>query len=111
MVTGPKISATVQTNTPTTDAFGGKTESWATVETIHKAVLIAKKGDERFVSGRDNVISDFVLYLNGRKSNRLARTIVESQRIKYGTRIFDIVFVENVGQMGVVLKVHLREIV
>ncbi len=110
MSTGPKTKINLQTAINTTDAFGGQSESWATVETISKAVLVAKKGDERLVAGKDNVFSDFTLYLNGKKRNRVNRTVTESQRILIGTRTFDIVDVDDVLQMGQTLRVHLREI-
>ncbi len=110
MATGPKVKTNLQTNTPTTDSHGGQTAAWKTVETISKAVLVAKKGDERLIAGKDNVFSDYTLYLNGKKRNRVDRTIIESQRILIGSRIFDIVYVDDVLGMNQTLRVHLREI-
>lgn len=110
MSTGPKVKTNIQTNTPTTDVHGGQTESWKTVETIRKAILVAKKGDERLVAGKNNVFSDYTLYLNGKRRNRVTRTVTESQRILIGSRIFNIVYVDDVLQMGQTLRIHLREI-
>lgn len=110
MATGPKITTNIQTSINTADTFGGQSKVWKTVETIRKAILIAKKGDERLVAGKDNVFSDYTLYLSGKRRNRVTRTVTESQRVLIGSRVFDIVYVDDILGMNQTLRIHLREI-
>ncbi len=109
MVTGNKVTVVIETNTPTRSVTGSYTAAWATTETISKAVLVPKKGNERFIMGKDNVISTHTLFLNGKKRNRSARSITEGQRITFNSRIFDIVYVTDVNSAGNVLKLDLTE--
>jgi len=109
MPTGKKVTALIQTDSPTTDAIGGVTESFSTVETISKAVLISSSGIERLNQRKETVSVDYILYVNAKKSDRTVRSILESQIVKIGSRTFDILFVDDINQNNTHLKIDLRE--
>jgi len=110
MATGPKTTMILQTVTRTTDNMGGWTESWANTETM-KGILKKYRGDERVVSGKENVFRDYLFTVNGKTALRAARTITEAQRFLYGSRTFDIVAIDDIATMGNQINIDLLEVV
>jgi len=107
---GPKISVIHQTVTRSADGMGGFTTSWANTETF-KALMVARGQltREMVKYEKDTVVADHTLYCMGKKPDNTARTITTDDRIKYGTRLFDIEFVDNVANLGDYIQLSLTE--
>jgi len=107
---GPKSSVLHQTVSRTVDVMGGYTDVWADTETF-KAVLMTNSNvvREHMIYDKETVIADHLLYCDAKKPDRTDRAISTDDRIKYGTRLFDILFVDDLAFQNDVLKLQLRE--
>lgn len=93
---------TIQANTPTRDSIGGEVASWATHATWW-AELVQAKGGEAFRGGVVHAGADSVA------SGRYITGVTPQMRVTYGSRIFDILNVNNVESRGAELRLDLRE--
>lgn len=98
---GPKVTVTLQTKTKTPDGMGGWTEDWSDSGSF-RAVLTPIRGPERLAADKLTVYATHRLYCDH-------RAIVETNRIKYGERIFDIKFVSNPFSKDTILVLDLLE--
>ena len=106
---GARVSVKIQTNTPSSDGMGGRVPSWANTETV-SVILQPISGTEAFLQGKDSVIATYRIWMEAKKADRTARTLTEDQRILYGTRTFDILFVANQLEQGGLYIVDLTEV-
>ena len=102
---GPKNKLMLQRKTSTADNAGGHTEVWADVVSV-KGVLCTIDGDERLSADKLTVISSHHFYIDYLHSE----TITAKDRFTLGTRIFEIIYPNNVGaNTDRKLKITLKE--
>ena len=106
---GPRVSVILQTKTPTQTDAGGWEPNWANTETM-SVVLQPIRGGKTYMQGKDSVVANYRIWADGKKDDRTARTISESQQIIYGTRKFNILFVANQLEQGSTYVVDMVEV-
>ena len=97
-----KDTFTRQTNTLTADGQGGWTESW-TDGTVFRGRLSALPINERMASDKVTVYATRRLYCNN-------LTITEEDRVKLGSRFFEIKGVRNPSNISEHLELDVLEI-
>jgi len=104
MSRGPKTTLTLQSSSETITATG-LTATWSDVDTV-KGNLRALKASER-LSGEHQTV-----YATHRFTCRPVTdtTITEKYRFTYGSRIFDIEFVDDLHEQGKELQIDLLEV-
>lgn len=90
MVIGSKITMTLERYSDARDSVGGVTRSWTGKRFINGA-LQARRGNEIPRGSKPTVVSTHRFYCD----TQIGITITEKDRLKYGTRIFDIVFIDS----------------
>lgn len=106
---GPNISVTLQTLSITVDSLGSQVESYTNVKTISGVLtrsLGVKSFNEKQISNKQTVVADCVFFIDYDSSI----TISEKDRLVYGTRVFDIIWIYEPGSCGHHLELYLREI-
>jgi head-tail adaptor len=103
---GPTVTVEIQSVTNTSNSLGGFTETWALLG-YFDGILIAADGKEILTSGKKTVISTHTFYSDYQEDI----TVTSTCRLIYGTRTFDILFVNNLAEMGRYLILDLMEIV
>ena len=103
---GPKITLTLEKYTQTADTYGTYTEIWETVRYL-TGVLTISSGRERLMHNKTEVYSSHVFYCDWQKGI----DIDEKYRLRYGQRIFEILYVENPIQKNTFMKFYVDEIV
>jgi SPP1 family predicted phage head-tail adaptor len=91
----------VQTATPATNSFGEPVATWADTATVW-ASIDTVGGTESWQAGQ----------LTGEATHRVVmryRELTNKQRLKYGTRVFEITRVDNPGERGERLEVYCTE--
>lgn len=93
----------IQENTSTTDGDGGFTDSWKDVSTVAAAIypIFAK---QVFQYRSINIQASHIIKMRGEI------TINEGNRIKFGIRIFQILFIENVQERGIEKLITCKEL-
>ena len=108
---GPKTTLTVQRITIVADVLGaGGTESWTNLTTITGVLTNPKygyAGTERFSIKKDTVYTSHMFYCDVPSDV----TVTEKDRFTYGTRVFNIMLIQNPGNMNHHLEFFLSEIV
>jgi len=105
MVLGPKVILKLQESIETSDGLGGITKSWSDTNNI-KGVLQSAKGDENFIIGKKTVISTHHFYCDYNKNI----IFTEKKRFTFRSRIFEIIFVDNIDYMDKYYKLYLLEV-
>lgn len=93
---------TIQTLTQTADGQGGFTDAWADTQTVWAAVY-PMSASQRLDYNTVGVDANIVVKVRGRIS------IGEKQRIKFGTRLFEVQTVEDAQERGFVKYVICNE--
>jgi len=96
---------TIQTKTTTRNSFNEPIESWADTLTDIWAGFITTGGREFYAAQKLNAETTAVIslwYVSG---------ITTLNRVKYGTRYFEILHVNNVGEMNNELLLTVKEVV
>jgi len=102
---GPKNKLTLERKTESPDGMGGHTLDWADVVDV-KGVLCTIDGDERLAADKLTVISTHHFYIDFLHGE----TITEVDKFSMGTRIFKVVYVNNLGaNTDRKLKITLKE--
>lgn len=109
-IPGPKVTVKKQTVTRIADGYGGYTETWGDIETF-SAVLASMSWTEKQLYDKETAVNMFTLYCDSLKANRTARSFTIADRIVYGSRVFEIVGVDNPFQLNQVIQLSLREVV
>lgn len=109
---GPQTKLALEQVAEVSDGMGGMTSTWSHV-TYLSGVLTAGgntsarfAGRETMAAGQLNVLSTLIFYCDYPSGV----TVTEKNRMVYGTRIFDIEFVYNPGNMNHHLEITLFEI-
>lgn len=95
---------TLQQKVETRDEFGGVTETWQDVATIHAAIE-PLKGREFFAA--QQVQAD----TTGRIRIRYREGVVPAMRAKFGARVYDLQSVINVDERNRELHLLVREVI
>lgn len=95
---------TIQTRTRTADGEGGHTETWADGDTIPAAVY-AIQARQQFEYDTINVHATHRIEVRGR-----VEVSETTNRIKFGTRFFEILTVENIQERDIVKVITCNEI-
>jgi len=106
---GPTVSVVHQTAAFTTTAYG-RTEVWSDAETFN-AILNRMGGEEALRYEKDTPRNMYVLYCDTTKADSTSRSFQTTDRIKYGTRLFDVLSVEDPYEQGYYYKLSLEELV
>jgi SPP1 family predicted phage head-tail adaptor len=93
----------VQVKNPTADGEGGFRESWSDVYTNISAAIIPIRAQKVFELRSVNVDATHFVKLNG------YITITELHRIKYGSRIFEVLTVEDLQERDFIKWVTCKE--
>jgi len=102
---GKKKTLTLERKTLEDDGMGGRKETWADVVNV-KGVLCTIDGDERLAADKLTVISTHHFYIDFLHGE----TITEVDRFSMGTRIFKVVYINNLGaNTDRKLKITLKE--
>lgn len=104
-MTGPQTKLTLQSVTETSDGLGGVTESWQNVRIV-SGVFVSNRGNETLSIGNKTVFATHFFFCDYSKSV----TITEKNRFILGTRTFDILFVDDIGNQNIDLKIYLDEV-
>lgn len=100
---GPKIIVVIQSLAQSTDATGAPTSTWSDLFTV-RGVLSQKTEKEKFAAGTDKIFSDYFFWTD------YAAGVTEKNRVKYGTRFFNIVGLNNAVELNRILQLDLLEI-
>jgi head-tail adaptor len=73
-------------------------------------ILQPIRGGKSYMQGKDSVIANYRMWVDGKKDDRTARTISESQQIIYGSRRFNILFVADQLEQGSMYVVDMVEV-
>jgi len=84
----------VQTKTSTLDGIGGVTDTWSDARTVWAAISPIK-ATQVYQYRSVNVDASHIIKIRG------AITIAESDRIKYGSRYFEVLCVEDIQERGI----------
>ncbi len=103
---GPKISVYLSPATLTDNLSGGSSETWADVRTLTGS-LMRNSGNETLTHQKTEVLSSHLFYL----SYPIGVTITEKDKLRYGTRTFEIKYVENISEVNIATKLFLQEVV
>jgi len=90
------------TKTHNSDSMGGITEAWQDIKKF-KGFMETYWGKEELERGRQTVNSSHIIRCDH------FWNVSTDDRIRYGSRLFDIVNVENCGEQGVWLKIYVQE--
>lgn len=102
---GPKTVLSLQQSTNTTDDYGSIARTWSTVRTM-RGVLTPSNGRETVVHDKITVRGTHVFYVDCKPTI----TFDETYRFMLGSRVFDIVFIEQPGNMGRHYEITLEEL-
>jgi SPP1 family predicted phage head-tail adaptor len=104
-----KTSATVmrhyveiQSVTRSSDSEGGVSTSWSTTATV-AASVDPIKAIQQFNYKSVNVDATHLIKMRGEN------TVVEKNRIKWGTRIFEILTIEDINENGILKVITTKE--
>ena len=85
-----------------TSTAWGSTDAWGTSQSISGS-MNPLSGNEIYVGDKENVYADYRMKCSS------TVTINETRRIKWDSKIFDVIFVKNTLNMGHHLNVYLRK--
>ena len=108
-VIGKQTSLVLEKNTRTRQADGTWAESWGTVETI-KGALNGMGAQESVRYEKFTSLPLYKFWAEGKKADRTTRTVTTDERFTFGTRTFEILFVNNIFQENNILEMDLQEI-
>jgi len=97
----------IQTKTSTSDAFNQPIESWSTVSTIW-AEITTTGGGEFYAAQKLHASTQALFKVRYDSSNK---TITTKARIKYGSRIFEILNINNVDEANQELNISAKEVI
>jgi len=107
---GPKVTVVLQKRVETSDGMGGVTIAYQDLVEF-KAVLVPLSGQEKVSYDKQTVFATHRLLFDykapGKKN---ISEVKEKNRIRYGTRYFDIKLVKNVGEANRHFELDLEEI-
>ena len=89
---------TIERATYTTNGYGERVASWATVTTVW-AELMKSSGIGESITNNAQDVARQTLFFKVRSSNT-TRGIKADDRLKYGTRYYDIKGVEEIGRLS-----------
>ena len=102
---GPKVEMELRRKTKTVDTMGGHTLTWAGLRYV-TGVMSTIRGAERLSSDKLTVIADFYYFID----YPIGETITEEDIFQYGTRLFKIIHINNLGSnMNRPLTITLKE--
>jgi len=104
-VIGPKIKMSLQQYTDVADGALGFTRTWATVRSIRGA-LLSMSGTRMERYGRLYPDVTHVFWCDYQKDI----TVTERDRFTYGTRIFNVLSMDDVAEKGQFLRFILKEV-
>tara|TARA_Y100000310_G_scaffold317484_1_gene370409 strand:+ start:931 stop:1251 length:321 start_codon:yes stop_codon:yes gene_type:complete len=105
MVMGPKTTMALQRYTEVADGMGGSTFTYQAKRKI-KGVLTPLLGNERMITGKEEVFADFRFTIDYQKG----LTITGKDRFILKARKFDIVLIGNPAQQDIHLEIKLLEV-
>ncbi len=109
-VIGNQSSLVLQTNTRVQSSSDGTwSQSWANTETV-KGALNGMSGSEAIRYEKFTELPLYKFWAEGKKVDRTARTVTTDQRFTFGSRTFEILFVNNVFQESNILVIDLKEV-
>lgn len=94
----------IQTKTAAFDTFHQPIETWADTVTVY-ANIITTGGGELYIAQKLNTSTTALI------TTRYRAGITNLNRIKYGSRIFEILHVNNVGENNNELLISVKEVV
>lgn len=94
---------TIQTKTITYDSYHAPIETWADTVTVW-AGIETTGGGEFYAAQKINANTEMLITIR-------YRTIAKTQRIKYGTRYFEILNINNVGERDREIQLSVKEVV
>ena len=106
MIVGNKITMVVQRTTPTSTSFSASKDVFADTTYTYSGTLGAIAGTERFSSDKTTLFADYRFYTKYDSS----ALVTNKDRFRYGTRYFEIIFVNNVLEKNKDLVVTLKEV-
>ena len=89
---GKKVTLELRRKTEADDGMGGKILTWANLRNI-TGVLSNIKGNERLSADKLTVIQSHYFYIDF----PIGETITEEDIFQYGTRVFKIIYISNLG--------------
>lgn len=95
---------TIQVNTPVKQLDGSKKETWTTLKTVW-AKIITEGGKEFFTAQKLNAEVNAVFQI------RYFSGLTVKHRILYGTRVFDVLYINNVGERNEEYLISAKEVV
>ena len=93
----------VQTETRTSDGQGGYTASWATASASVPAAIDPIQARQQFINASVGVDATHVIKM------RADVTVDEKQRILWGSRVFEILTIEEINENGELLFITTKE--
>jgi SPP1 family predicted phage head-tail adaptor len=93
----------VQTETRTGDGQGGYTAGWATASANVPAAIDPIQARQQFINASVGVDATHVFKM------RADVTVAETQRILWGSRVFEILTIENINENGELLFITTKE--
>lgn len=99
-----RCKVTIEQNTPTRSASGQATDSWSTYKTAW-GELNHVRGQEVFRSRQVHAEADHVFEFDWID----AQAVTVRMRVTYGSRTFDILSVNNLGERNRRVRLDLRE--
>lgn len=106
MIVGKRTTLTLQRYSEASGTYSASVKTWADTNYTYTGTLGAISGNERMSSDRTMLYADYRFYT----VYDSVALVTEKDRFKYGTRIFEIVFVDNVLQKYKDLVISLKEI-
>lgn len=99
-----RTNGVIEQNTPTRSGSGEAIASWSTYKTLW-GELVQVRGGEVFRSRQAHAEADYVLVYDYQD----APAPTTAMRFKVGSRVFDIMAIDNLGQKNREARLHLRE--
>lgn len=94
---------TIQTATITLDGEGGDLQTWTDTITNAPASVDPIQARQQYLNRAVNVDATHVIKMRGDV------TVVETQRIKWGSRVFEILTIEDIGEIGALQWITTKE--
>lgn len=104
---GPTVTATIQSLTTASNGIGGYTQTWTSLGSFTGILIATERTKETLTAGKETVISTHNFYMDYKSGV----TITATCKLVYGSRTFDITFVNNLAEMDRYIILDLVEIV
>lgn len=101
---GPKVILTLSQLTSVPDGVGGFTDTWTSVRDI-EGCLMTPSGNENVIHRKVETQSTHVFYCD----YDLGSDITQRDRLLFGTRLFEINYIQNPAELNIHLQIHLKE--